>query len=125
MSIEAPKCSPVLETCWRTASDERRFRSHRQALDLVDDETLKSICRETIVWLTNALIASNWWTRNPPFEGGKPAKAWFETFYTYPHHRLSIPQLARHVASDQFTDVYMPEEAPRAVAEQIITFMGK
>jgi hypothetical protein len=76
------------------------------AYDLVDDESLKSICRETIVWLTNALIASNWWTRNPRCEGGEPVKAWFETFHTNPHHRLSILQLARHVAPEQFTDVY-------------------
>jgi hypothetical protein len=82
------------------------------AYDLVKDTALECVCRDTIVQLTNALIHSGWSMSTPRSEIAsgasecEPPKAWWETFITYPHHRLSILQLARHVDPDQFTDVY-------------------
>lgn len=75
--------------------------------DLVGDASVKQMCTDTIEALVDALLTAHWNTRNPPTDhNGDPLPAHHETFNLYPHHKLSILQLAKHVNAAKYSAEY-------------------
>jgi hypothetical protein len=67
--------------------------------DLVEDEEVRTICRDTITHLVDALIGHGWIM-------GSPGHAIQETYLYRPDQLLSVLQLAKHVNPSRFGSTY-------------------
>jgi hypothetical protein len=67
--------------------------------DLIEDAAIRSLCRDTITHLVDALITHAWVMGNP----GQPIQ---ETYLYRPDHLLSVLQLAKHVNPERFGSTY-------------------
>lgn len=67
--------------------------------DLVDDDEVRTICRDIITHLVGALLRHGWVMGNPD----QPVQ---ETYLYRPDHLLSVLQLAKHVNPSDFGSIY-------------------
>jgi hypothetical protein len=78
------------------------------AYDLMEDEDIKSVIRDSITRFTDSLIKNNWTTYR--YDGSM-----WTTFIHRPEQMLSMLQVARHANPEKFTAVYEKKRASLAI----------